>query len=74
MVIMFGPLLLAAWTTGYLTGTQHRTIKTPVHEHQWGPWQPPQSTDSKYDLNFIQFRQCTNCGLAEKRLVSEARP
>jgi hypothetical protein len=44
------------------------------HEHQWGMWGDPDPDENNgKNAQFIQFRNCTNCGLAEFRVVLEVK-
>lgn len=76
---VFLPLLLVAILvsvgTGFLAGQRHLvTPDTEAHTHQWSQWGDPDPDDNNgKNAQFIQFRHCTNCGVAEFRVVLEAK-
>ena len=42
------------------------------HTHQWSEWEKP-SAGPDATTAWVQFRYCTNCGLAEYRAVEQTR-
>lgn len=72
--ILFVAVLLSA-TTGFLAGQRHQiTPEQEAHIHQWGQWgDPDPDENNSKNAQFIQFRRCTNCGLAEFRVVLEGK-
>lgn len=67
-------LILAAsmFAGGYATGLKHREAEAVSHEHGWTQWEAPVAgKDSPTDHlpGYVQFRRCTNCGMAEIRSV-----
>ena len=58
---------------GFTLGREQRET-APEHVHGWSLWQTPiqaalTGEDRVARQTFVQFRQCTNCGLSEMRTV-----
>lgn len=66
---------ISTWMGGVSYGQRHLSLeKAPLHEHVWSQWaDPTASPDTSHGIDFIQFRHCTNCGMAEFRPVLKVR-
>lgn len=75
-------LLVAVFVAGTIGGGLYfkknhpSQPEAPVHEHQWGKWQEPEDPEpdsTAQAVKYVQFRSCTNCGVAEFRVVQESK-
>lgn len=75
--IVIGVVLLGTivWASGFMCGRRYdSTHPTVTHEHKWTDWGDPSADQNSRDRQYIQFRHCTNCGVAQFRVVQEQQP
>jgi len=71
---LLAALILVVGGTALLAVHVHPANPEVVHTHEWGQWGDPDPDENNgKNAQFIQFRRCTNCGLAQFRVVLEVK-
>jgi hypothetical protein len=64
-------LYLAAFVVGFWAGTKTEKTKLDAslerHTHTWSMWGAPYKEVRVFGIAYMQFRNCTTCGVSETR-------